>query len=132
MIEAAKRQNIIIQYLVWQFFDVPKELLLAWRNFLLFNLNYFSILLLLKTFFSHWHRYKWSYPRGFDIGKSLEVLFSNLISRVLGAVVRSFLLFVGLAVEIFIVFAGLIVFTGWLIMPALLILGLIFGFQVIF
>jgi len=132
MLEAAKKQNIVIQYLIWQFFDVPGELIKAWKNFLLFNLNYFSISLLVKTFFSHWRRYKWFYGKGFDIGRYLEVLFSNLISRVLGAIIRSFLLLIGLMVEIFIILAGLIVFAGWLIMPALLIAGLIFGFKIIF
>jgi len=132
MITAAKRQNILIQYLIWQFFDVPGELIRAWKNFLLFNLNYFSIPLLIKTFFSYWRRYKWSYGRGFDIGRYLEVFFSNLISRVLGAVVRSFLIFFGIIVEIFIVFAGFVVFISWLIMPAFLIAGLIFGFKIIF
>jgi len=132
MIEAAKRQNMVTQYLIWQFFDVPRELIKAWKNFLLFNSNYFSIPLLIKTFFSYWRRYKWSYGRGFDIGRYLEVFFSNLISRVLGAVVRSFLIFFGSIVEIFIVFVGFIVFIGWLINPVILIAGLIFGFKIIF
>lgn len=132
MIETAEKQNIVIQYLSWQFWEVPREILKAWRNFLLFNLNYFSIPLLIKTFFSHWRRYQWSYGRGFDIGRYFEVFFSNLISRILGAIVRSFLLIIGLIVEFFIIAGGLIVFLSWLILPAILIAGLIFGFKIIF
>ena len=124
-------QNIFIQYLLWQFFEVPGNILKAWRNFLLFNLNYFSIPLLLKTFFSPWRRYSWSYPKGLQIGKWLEVFFSNLTSRVLGAIMRIILIFIGLLVEIFIFLAGLILFLGWLVLPALLIAGLIFGFKII-
>jgi len=123
---------MVRQYLIWQFFDVPREIIKAWKNFLLFYLNYFSIPLLIKTFFSHWRRYQWSYGRGFEIGRYLEVFFSNLISRVLGAVVRSFLIFFGLIVEIFIVLAGFIVFIGWLVMPALLVAGLVFGLKIVF
>mgnify|MGYP001562623821 CR=1 FL=1 len=129
---ASFAKNIVFLWLSWQFFEVPKELLKGWKNFLLFNLNYFSISLLFKTLFSPWRKYKWSYGKGFDIGRYLEAFFSNLISRVLGAIVRSFLLLIGLIAEIFIVFAGLIVFIGWLIMPAFLIAGLIFGFKIIF
>jgi len=33
--------------------------------------------------------------------------------------------------EIFIILGGIIVFSGWLVLPALLIAGLIFGFKVI-
>ncbi|MDI6603177.1 MAG: hypothetical protein QME57_03635 [Patescibacteria group bacterium] len=122
-------QNIIIQYLFWQFLEVPKSILMGWRNFLKFGLNYFSIPLLLKTLFSPWHRYTWTYPRGFDIGKYFEVFISNLISRIFGAVLRVLLIIIGILAEIFIIFAGALIFIGWLIGPALLIAGLIFGFS---
>lgn len=132
MIEVAKKQNILFQWLSWQFFEVPGNILKAWKNFLKFNLNYFSIPLLLKTLFSPWRRYKTSYGRGFDIGRYFEVLLSNLIFRGLGAIMRSFLIIIGLLVEIFIIFGGLIIFFGWLILPILLALGLVFGFRVMF
>jgi len=122
-------QNILIQYFVWHFYDQSKAILKAWKNFLLFNLNYFSVPILIKTFFYHWRQYKWYYPRGFDIPVYLEVFFSNLISRVLGAIMRSFLIVIGLFLEIFIFFGGAILFFGWLILPALLILGLIFSLK---
>ncbi len=125
------KQNIVIQWLCWQFFDVPKEILKAWKNFLLFNFNYFSVVLLIKTFFSHWRRYSWSYGRGFDIKRYVEVFFSNLLSRILGAMVRSVLIAVGLLIEAFIVLVGAIIFVSWLILPALLIMGLVFGFKVL-
>jgi len=125
-------QNIFLQYLVWQFFDVPVSVLKAWRNFLKFNLNYFSISLLIKSFFSPWRRYGVPYGRGFDIGRYLSTLSSNLIFRILGATMRSFLIIVGLLVEVFIIFAGAIIFFGWILLPAILILGLISGFKILF
>jgi len=125
-------QNIFFQYFSWQFFDVPKKLIKAWKNFLLFNLNYFSIPLLVKTLFAPWRKYKMSYGRGFDAGRYFEAFLSNLIFRILGAIVRIFLIIIGLFVEILIIFGGIIVFFGWLILPALLIWGLIFGFKVLF
>jgi len=124
--------NIFSQWLCWQFFEVPKEILKIWRNFLLFNLNYFSIPLLVKTFFSHWRKYKWFYGRGFDIGKYFEVFVSNLISRIFGAITRGFLIFAGLIIEILIFFAGLVVFLCWLFLPFFLIAGLIIGLKFIF
>ena len=130
--EVAKKTNIFFQWLFWQFFEMPGNILKAWRNFLLFNLNYFSILLLLKTFFSPWRRYKWSYGKGFDATRYLEAFFSNLISRILGAVMRSFLIFIGLLVEIFIIFAGAIIFLGWLVLPLILIFGIYHGFRILF
>jgi hypothetical protein len=124
-------QNIFFQYLSWQFFDVSGNILRAWRNFLKFNLNYFSIPLLLKSLFSPWRRYRMPYSRGFDIQRFFETLISNLIFRFLGLVMRSFLIIIGLLVEIFIIFAGILIFFGWLILPAILIAGLIFGFKIL-
>jgi len=131
MVEAAKKTNIFFQWLFWQFFGMPGNILRAWRNFLLFNLNYFSIPLLLKTFFSPWRKYRWSYGKGFDVKRYLEAFFSNLISRILGAILRSFLIFIGLLAEIFIIFAGAIIFLSWLVLPALLIFGIYHGFRIL-
>ena len=131
MAEVAQKQNILIAWVFWQFFEVPKNILRAWRNFLKFNLNYFSIPLLIRTLFSHWRKYRWAYPKGLAIGRRLEVAFSNLLSRVLGAIMRIILIFIGILAEIFVFFVGAIIFLGWLILPALLIWGLIFGFKIL-
>lgn len=124
-------QNIFFQYLSWHFFDVPKKILKAFKNILLFNLEYFSIFLLLKTFFSHWRRYSFAYPRGFDIKAYAGVFFSNLISRISGAVVRTFLIVLGILVEILILLLGGIVFLGWFFFPFILVLLLYFGLKFI-
>lgn len=123
-------QNIFFQWLSWQFFEASRGILKAWGNFLKFNLNYFSIPLLLKTLFSPWRRYKESYGKGFDIGRYFTVFFSNLIFRILGAIMRIILIFFGLVAEIFIIFAGILIFFCWLLLPVLLIAGLIFGFKI--
>ena len=123
------QQNILISYLIWYFFDVPREILRGWKNFLLFNLSYFSIPILLKTFFSHWRQYKWSYGRGFDISRYLEAFFSNLISRILGAIMRAILVSLGTITEIFIFIFGIILFFGWIFLPVFIIYGLYFSLK---
>lgn len=132
MIEIALTKNILIKYLFWYFFDIPKEILKGWKNFLLFNLNYFSVFLLLKTFFSHWRQYQWGYGRGFDILRYLEAFFSNLISRILGAMMRSILIIFGILTEILVFAGGAIVFLGWIFLPVFIFGGLYFGIQVLF
>lgn len=124
--------NIILQYLQWHFVDQPRAILRAWKNFLLFNLNYWSVPSLLKTFFSYWRKYRYSYGRGFDIKGYLETFSFNAISRVMGAIMRSILIFFGIISEIFIFFAGIIVFAGWLALPILILTGLWLGFTNIF
>jgi hypothetical protein len=125
-------ENIFFQWLIFQFFDAPKEILKAWRNFLIFNLNYFSIPVLLRTLFAYWRKYSWAYPRGFDLSKNLEVAASNFISRIIGALMRIILICIGIAVEIFIFFLGAAIFLIWLILPGLIIFLLYHGFRILF
>lgn len=132
MVQLTENQNIVFQWFCWQFFEAPKGILKGWKNFLSFNLGYFSIFLLSRTLFSPWRRYQVSYGRGFDIAKYLEAFFSNLIFRILGAIIRIFIIITGLLIEILIFFAGVIVFFGWLMLPVFLIAGLIFGFRILF
>lgn len=112
---------IVADFINWYFLRTPKNILKAWENFLRFNLEYFSISLLLKTFFSHWRRYQWNYPRSFDLTKYVEIFFSNLISRVLGVIMRTILIIIGLLAEILIFLIGGLILIIWTIFPVLLI-----------
>jgi hypothetical protein len=130
--ESVLRNNIISAFFQWQFFDMPKNILKGWRNFLKFNLNYFSVQTLLKTLFSHWHRYSYSYGKKFDPGRYFEAFIFNMMSRIIGAILRLFFIFIGLLIEIFIFLVGGIIFLGWLILPLLLIGSFFYGFGLLF
>ena len=123
--------GIFVEYLKWYSWKVPGNILRAWKNILLFNLNYFSIGLLFVTFFSPWRRYTWQHSRGFDIADRLNVLASNLISRIIGAVMRSFVLCMGIIVEIFLVPAGLFVLVLWFALPIVIVLSLYYAFGIL-
>ncbi len=111
---------------------MPKKIIDAWRDVFKFYFNYFSIPLLVKTFFSPWRNYLWSYGKGFDLSRYIEVLFSNLTSRIIGAILRSGLIILGLAVEFFVVLVGIIILLAWLFFPWFLISLLIFGISILF
>ena len=123
--------SLFSQWFFWHFSEISKEIFKAWKNFFLFNLNYFSISLLLKTFFYPWRKYSYSYGRGFDLGRYFEVFTFNLISRTLGVIVRTCLIVVGLLSQVFLIFVGIIILISWLLLPAFLIVSLIFGFRIL-
>lgn len=129
--QIVKRQNIYLQGLVWHFQDVPKNILKAWRNFLVFNLQYFSIPMLFKTMFSYWHKYQMSYGRGFDLKRYFEAFTLNIISRVLGAFIRLILIIIGLIAEFFVFLAGLIIFLCWIFLPIILIIALFWSISIL-
>jgi len=124
---------IIFNYLVWHFLDFPKEIFKAWKNYLVFNLNYFSVPILLKTYFSHWHKYKMSYGKGIDPWRWFEAfVFNVLMSRFLGAILRTFFIVIGVVSELIIFLIGLIIFLAWFCLPFFLLLGFIYGVKLIF
>jgi hypothetical protein len=125
-------QNVIIQYFVWHFSDVPKELGKAWKNYLRFYLSFFSVIALARTLFVPWHSYQWGYGRGFSISRYAETFISNTFSRVLGAIIRSVLIIVGLIFEVFIFLIGAIVFLSWILLPVIIITFFIFGIKFLF
>ncbi len=126
------RQNIFLCWLQWFFLEAPLEIIRGWRNILVFNANYFSVSLLLKTLFAFWRQYQWYYPKSFDLGKYLEVFFSNMISRTLGAIIRLLIIFFGVVTEIFIFMAGIIVITLWFMLPIIIIWSGILGIKLLF
>lgn len=119
------------QWIKWHFFEAPKNIFNGAKNILFFNMEYFSIPLLFKTYFSYWHRFHWEYPRGFSFGKYAEVFFSNLISRILGAILRTFLIIAGILAEIIILFVCFSALILWIISPFLIVAGAIFGIKLI-
>ena len=122
-------KNMLSEYLFWHFVKVPKDILMAFRNFLLFNFNYFSVFFLLKTLFAPWRKYKESYGRGFDIKRYFETFVFNLASRILGAIVRLIIILIGLIFEVFIFAMGIVALLAWIFLFILLIIIFYIGFN---
>ncbi len=120
-----EKKNIFILWLHWHFYEMPKFLLEIWQNYVLFAINYFSLPLLLKSLFSPWRRYRWNYPKGFNVGEFISTLISNIFSRFLGFLMRIVLIIIGVLFQIFVICAGLIVFLFWVLLPFIILIGLL-------
>ena len=126
------KDNIIFLWLVWHFLEAPIGIVKGWGNFLRFNLNYFSVPLLLKTLVSPWRRYKMNYGRGFNPGRYFEVFTFNMMSRTIGAVLRLFFIFLGLFFEALILIFGLGIIFFWFFLPLILLFIFFYGFRILF
>jgi hypothetical protein len=124
-------QNIIVQFLIWHFLDVPKELLKAWKNYLRFYAEFFSIGHLLKTLVAPWHGLSWGYGRGFSPARYFETIVSNGFSRTIGAMIRLLLIIIGIVFEIIVFVLGLVVIISWILLPIVLVGGFIFGIKLL-
>ncbi len=121
--------NILLKYLHWQFIDSPKKVLMIIGSYLLFGTELFSIKESLKSLLSPWRRQTCSYGRGFDLGKIAEALSSNLIARIIGFIMRLFLIAAFIIYEAVCLIIGAIVFLFILTYPILAIWGIIYSFK---
>jgi len=126
------RQNILIQYFQWHFAEMPKEILRIWKNYFRYYSYLFSIPLLLKTLFAPWRKYSWSYGRGFNVRRWAEAFVSNSFSRIIGAIMRSFLILAGMIMEIFVLIIGGIIFLLWMLAPIVIVMCFILGINYLF
>jgi len=124
--ESVEKQSIFILWFLWQFYEMPKFLFGVWNSYFIFASNLFSLPLLLKTLFSPWRKYNWAYPKTFDIGGFLSTLISNIVSRILGVMMRIVLIIVGILFQIFVAISGLVIFLGWLLIPFIIVFGFLF------
>ena len=128
--EQSKKQNIVLLWLAWHFYEMPKFLLEVWKNYIFFALNYFSLPILLKSLFAPWHRYKWKYPKVYEVAEFFNTLVSNLFSRFLGALIRITLIAVGIVFQLFVIFAGLVIILLWILIPFIVIAGFSFVYAI--
>ncbi len=108
-------------FLLWYFVEKTAEFFNTGKNFFLFSLKYFSITLLLKTLFSYWRNYQWSYGRGFDAKIYIEAFFSNLVSRIIGVIIRSLLIIIGIILQVLIIITTTMIILLWLLLPIMII-----------
>lgn len=123
----ALRKPVILRFWAWYYTGAGKSLVRAWKNFIIFVREYYSIPLLLRTLFYPWRRDITKYGRGFSIKNFLETLSFNLISRSIGFVVRSVAIVIGLICLLGVIILGFIALIIWLMLPVILLFLIIIG-----
>jgi hypothetical protein len=106
----------------WYFWEVPQKIKKIWGNYLWFFSRYFAIPDLAREFFAPWKGLVFRREkRGIDFGDIFSAMFGNLISRIIGALMRSSFLVLGLAAETAVFLAGILAYAGWLfLIPAII------------
>lgn len=124
------KKALLIQYLIWHFYDVPIEIIEGWKNYLVFAFNYFSIDVLLKTFFSHWHKYSLKYGKTISPSWYFEVFVFNMTSRIIGMVLRTILIACGIVFEMIVFFSGALFLTFWIFIPLILFFSFLYALRI--
>ena len=116
---------ILLDYATWQWWQAPAWLAqLAW-NLHRFLFRSFSVKLLLRTLIAPWRRDQLSYSH-MPLQAVLHNLALNLISRVIGAIIRSITLLAWLIAATAITATSVAVLIAFICAP-LIIIALIIG-----
>jgi hypothetical protein len=118
---------IILGYLKWHYSKAISSLSDIWKNFLYFTSNFFSIKLLFQNFFDPWKRMTDSYPKNFDLKKYFYAFIANLIVRIVGMIMRTGLIIIGLASYIIMALLYPIILIIWILLPLFIITLIIIG-----
>lgn len=130
--ESLLRFAFFMNFFAWYFGQGLTDLIRIEKNFLWFVLEFFSVGELLKTLFFPWHRdISQKYWRGFNPVRMVRNLAENLISRILGAIVRTMVIFFGLGIFFLVGVLGLGVLLVWVAFPVVaggfIFLGIVTG-----
>ena len=119
--------SIFLTFIGWYYAETPINILRTGENFIQWSWHFFSIRYLLRRILWPWHKDITPYGRGFDFGRYARIFSWNLISRVLGAVLRISVVIFGLAAQVVIVVLTIVICVLWLILPLIILLLLIIG-----
>ena|SRR3990167_1072825 len=118
---------VFFEYIAWHYSEGIAEFLSAWKNIHWFLYRFFAIPILMRTFFQPFKRIQESYVRGFDPAKFFETAVINLVTRLVGAVVRSIILGIALLSQLFALVFGALLLTLFLAAPLLVPLSVVGG-----
>lgn len=107
----------MFSYLDWHYFTIWTKLLILSRNITLFPFYYFSISLHLHTLFAPWKKQIVHKKPGFRPADILYVVSFNILSRVIGAIVRLITIFCGLFLMIPLFILSAIPAIIWVAIP---------------
>ncbi|MDB5254291.1 MAG: hypothetical protein JWL80_357 [Parcubacteria group bacterium] len=113
-------------YIKWHYSRGVVESVQIAERLLLKVLHFFSISVILRTFFSPWKREGMSYANS-EMGSWFTTFIFNSLMRVLGMGIRVVILFFGLFLFLAALILSVAVVVGWILAPFAMIASFVLG-----
>jgi hypothetical protein len=116
----------MLTYFSWWYYNEPIYL---WHSVVVTTKKVFysfSIPLLLRTLFAPWKK-DVMYLENASLSDSFQIFIANMVSRLVGAIVRFFTIIAGLVTTLLTFILGLIFVFCWLLIPVIIIYLFISG-----
>jgi hypothetical protein len=112
---------IIRDYFVWHYTQAWFLLWGVWRNFLWFVIHFFSIPQLMRSWFAPFKRITERRGDKFDLEDLASYVIIGFLSRILGALIRTIIIMIGLTTLALTVIGGFAVYLLWALVPFMII-----------
>lgn len=113
-------------YILWHYTEGVRAAFQLALNFIRFIFNFFSLPLLVKTFFSPFRRMSEQYAKGLAPEQWFETLIVNTLMRIVGMVMRTVLILAGLIALLLTILFCLAFILIWVFLP-MIIMALVIG-----
>jgi hypothetical protein len=112
---------IIRDYFVWHYTEAWFLIWGVWRNFLWFVIHFFSIPQLMRSWFAPFKRITEGRGDKFDLEDLASYIIIGFLSRILGALVRTIIIVIGLITLALTMIGGFAVYLLWALVPFMII-----------
>lgn len=119
--------SIISDYFHWHYGRAFGELFHVWLNFLWFIVHFFSLPQMSQSLFSPWKRMTEEKHGGFSFEGLATYIIVNLLSRLVGFLMRGSVILLGLIALFLTIAGGFVTILLWFTAPVAIITSLVFG-----
>lgn len=122
--------SVLWMFLMWYVLEVPLAILRTYRAYARALGEIISVPFLLKTLFSLWKGIADDYPEhGWDFEEIFGTFCLNTLSRLIGCIVRTVVIVLGICLQVVCVAVCTIALLAWIVYPVLVFFGVRFLFQ---
>ncbi len=114
--------TLIGAYVSWHYSQALRDLSRNIANIIWFLYHFFSIPILLATFFSPFQRLDESYGKGLDLERFASVFVVNTLMRIVGMVARTAFIAAGVVSIAIAAVGGAVIFAMWVAAPLCIVL----------
>lgn len=124
--------SLVLKYIDWHYFQKTGRILNIIKNFIAFALYFFSAKELVLSLFSPWKNLVEKPERGFDLGNYLNIIAGNLVSIIIGFIIRAVFLIIFFGFVSTVLIVGILAFLLWILLPIIVVMGIFLGIKLIF
>lgn len=124
--------SIAQNYFLWHYTRAFQEIFHVWLNLLWFTVHFFSLPQLFKSWFAPFKRITEHRHKGDSLEDLAGYVIINIMSRLVGALMRSILMLLGFLCLTIIIIGGIMTYLLWLALPIIAVGLLVVGGTLLF